>query len=429
MNGTNRRRFIQSTAALAAVSALNPRAHGAANEKVNVAVLGAGRGASLAHWFASMPESQVVAVCEVDESRGHALAERVAAIQGTRPPVVSDFRTLLDRKDVDALAVATPDHWHGPVTILACLAGKDVYVEKPCSHNIVEGRMMVTAARKYERIVQVGTNLRAAPHYLEAWDLLRKGEIGKVLMVKAINNQRRAAMPRRNNEPTPSGVHYDMWLGPAPQRPFNRNHFHHGWHWLWEYGTGDIGNDGVHQIDLGRWALGLKAPKAVSCSAAKLGWRDGAQQTPDTMVVTWEYDELFYVFEQRDFTPYRMPGHRHDNDNIFYGEDGFLMIDRDGYRVFYKGGAPGPAKQNKWVDTRDHYQNFVQCVKNRRHQDLNAGIEEGHYSALLCHLGNIAYRTGKRLVFDAQTETFPHDEDACRLLGREYRKGYELPKV
>ena len=271
-NATNRRRFMQeASAAVAAASVLGERTYAAANEKVNVAVLGAGRGASLAHWFSSLPESQVVAVCEVDESRGHALVERVAAIQGSKPPVVPDFRTLLDRKDVDALAVATPDHWHGPATISACVAGKDVYVEKPCSHNIAEGRVMVQAARKHGRIVQVGTNLRAAPHYREAWALLHKGEIGKVLMAKAINNQRRSPLRHHEDEPTPSGVHYDMWLGPAPQRPFNRNHFHSSWHWRWEYGTGDIGNDGVHQIDLGCWALGLKAPQAVSCSGAKLG--------------------------------------------------------------------------------------------------------------------------------------------------------------
>ena len=200
-------------------------------------------------------------------------------------------------------------------------------------------------------------------------------------------------------------------------------------HWFWEYGTGDIGNDGVHQIDLGRWALGLKSPKAVSCSAAKLGWRNGAQETPDTMVVTWEYDDLLYVFEQRDFTPDRMPGHRLDNDNIFFGEEGFLMVDRDGYRVFHRGGKPGPSAGEKWSDSGLHYQNFIDCVKSRRHGDLIAEIEEGHYSAMLCHLGNIAYRTGRRLVFDGQSETFPQDPDANRLLGREYRKGYELPQI
>ena len=429
MHLLHRRRFLQASATAASAAVLTGGAPAGANERVGVAVLGSGRGSSLAQWFAKLPESQVVAVCEVDRGRGEGLAERVGAIQGKRPRVVEDFRTLLDRRDVDAVVIATPDHWHAPAAILACLAGKDAYVEKPCSHNVREGRLLVQAARKHERIVQVGTQLRASPHYQEAWQLLRQGVIGKVLVVKAINNQRRAPLPHRENEPTPPGVNYDLWLGPAPKRPFNRNHFHSGWHWLWDYGTGDIGNDGVHQIDLGRWALGLRAPRAVSCSGAKLGWRDGAQETPDTMVVTWEYDELLYVFEQRDFTPYRMPGHRLDNDNIFYGEEGFMMVDRDGYRVFRQRGKLGPESGEKWTDTGAHYQNFISCVKSRRREDLIAEVEEGHYSALLCHLGNIAYRTGRRLVFDCEKETFPHDDEAVRLLGREYRKGYELPAI
>ena len=427
MTDFSRRQFLGSTVAVAGTAALGKSAV-SANEKVGVAVLGSGRGAALARWFSQLPDSQVVAICDVDENRGNALSDQIASVSGKRPPLVVDFRTLLDQGDVDALAIATPDHWHAPATILACMAGKDVYVEKPASHNIREGQLAVQAARKYQRIVQHGTQLRAAPHYREAWDLLRQGVIGKVLMVKAINNQRRGRLPHRKDGPVPRGVHYDLWLGPAKKRPFNRNRFHGGWHWHWEYGTGDIGNDGVHQIDLGRWALGLGAPKAVSCSAAKLGSRGDAQETPDTMVVTWEYDDLLYVFEQRDFTPYRMQGHRLDNDNIFYGDEGYMMIDRDGYRVFYRN-KRGPAKEKKWADSPRHYQNFIDCVKSRRHQELIAEIQEGHLSALLCHLGNIAYRTGRRLLFDPNSETFPGDDEANRYLGREYRKGYELPTI
>ncbi len=428
MPSINRREFLGTAALAAGTVAMGRSAYAAANEKVNVAVLGCGRGASLAKHFAALPDAQVIAICDVDENRAGPLREEIEKQTGKRPEYVVDFRTLLDRKDVDALAVATPDHWHAPITIHSCVAGKDVYVEKPASHNINEGRLAVKAARKYNRIVQHGTNLRSAPHYEEAWKLLHDGVIGKVMMVKAINNQRRGLHPAQPDEPVPAGVNYDLWLGPAKERPFNRNRFHSAWHWMWDYGTGDIGNDGVHQIDLGRWALGLKAPKAVSCSAAKLGSKGDAQETPDTMVVTWEYDDLLYVYEQRDFTPYRMQGHRVDNDNIFYGEKGFLMVDRDGYRVFFKG-ERGPSKDAKWDDSHRHYQNFIDCVKSRRSEDLIADIEEGHYSAMLPHLANIAYRTGKRLEFDAATETFTNDKDATALLGREYRKGYELPEV
>jgi len=256
----------------------------------------------------------------------------------------------------------------------------------------------------------------------------KEGVIGKPLMVKAINNQRRGTLPHRENSEVPANVDYDLWLGPAPHRPFNRNHFHSSWHWMWNYGTGDLGNDGVHQIDLGRWALGLKAPNTVSCSGAKLGSRGDAQETPDSMVVTWEYDDLLYVFEQRDFTPYRQQGHRLDNDNIIFGDKGYMMVDRDGYRVFYKNEA-GPSLKSSWTDSPTHYQNFIDCIKSRQREELIADIEEGHYSALLCHLGNIAYRTGRRLEFDAEKEVFLNDEQANNLLGREYRKGYELPKV
>lgn len=425
--GINRRSFIGAIGVMAGSTAIGHTAP-SPNEQVGIAVLGCGRGSSLASWFSRLPESRVVAICDPDQNRARALCAKVEDISGKRPEAIVDFRHLLDRKDIDALAVATPDHWHAPITIHACLAGKDVYVEKPVSHNVREGRLAVEAARKHGRIVQHGTQLRAAPHYRKAWQLLRDGVIGKVMMVKAINNQRRGRLPLRENSPVPAGVNYDLWLGPAPKQPFNRNRFHSGWHWHWDYGTGDVGNDGVHQIDLGRWAMDLKAPRAVSCSGAKLGSRGDAQETPDTMVVTWEYDDLLYVYEQRDFTPYRMQAHRLDNDNIIYGATGFMMIDRDGYRVFHKG-ERGPSFQKTWVDSPAHYQNFVDCIKSRKQTDLIADVEEGHRSALLCHLANISYRTGRRLEFDPKTETFTSDAEANQLLGREYRSGYELPKI
>ncbi len=431
MNMITRRETLEiaaSAALLAASTQSLSAANRSPNEKVNVAVLGCGRGANLASWFATLPESQLVAVCDPDENRGQGLCARVQELSGKKPRYVSDFRTLLDSDEVDALAVATPDHWHAPATIMGCLAGKDVYVEKPASHNIAEGRLAIEAARKHGRIVQHGTNLRGSPHYHEAAKLLKEGVIGKIMMVKAINNQKRGRMMPQPDSPEPAGVNYELWQGPAPARPFNRNRFHGGWHWLWDYGTGDLGNDGVHQVDIGRLLTGVKAPKAVSCTGAKLGSAGDAQETPDTMVVTWEYDDLLYVYEQRDFTPYRMQGHRLDNDNIVYGEIGYMMIDRDGYRVFFKG-EKGPEFHKTWQDTPNHYQNFIECVKNRKAENLLADIEEGHYSSMLCHLGNISYRTGRRLVFDPKSETFPSDPEANKFLSRQYRKGYELPKV
>ena len=420
-----RRTFI---AAAAAAPVILPRTVFGANNKLNIAFIGMG-GQIQGHVKNALQLGHnVVAFCDVDPNQIAGSQNRHKAKAGNIK-AYADYRELLEKeKTLEAVVVATPDHWHAPVTIHSCLAGKDVYVEKPCSHNVSEGRLSVNAARKYKRIVQHGTNLRSAPHYKKAWQLVKEGVIGTPMMVKAINNQRRGRLPEREDSPVPSGVNYDLWLGPAPNRPFNRNHFHSSWHWMWNYGTGDLGNDGVHQIDLGRWALGLKAPNAVSCSGAKLGSRGDAQQTPDSMVVTWEYDELLYVFEQRDFTPYRQQGHRLDNDNIIFGDKGYLMVDRDGYRVFYKNEA-GPSFEEKWNDSPAHYQNFIDCVKSREQEKLVADIEEGHYSAMLCHLGNIAYRTGRRLEFDPKSETFVGDEQANQLLSREYRKGYELPTI
>tara|TARA_R110002111_G_scaffold257026_1_gene324937 strand:- start:77269 stop:78555 length:1287 start_codon:yes stop_codon:yes gene_type:complete len=428
MSNVNRRTFMGASLVWAGASALSQAAV-SANEKVNVALVGCGsRGRMLGSWFAKLPDSQLVAVCDPDQTRSGQMADQIEKSGAKRPKLVEDFRSLLDGNEIDAIVIATPDHWHTPAAIMACQAGKDVYVEKPCSHNIHEGRQLVNAARKFRRVVQHGTNLRATPVYEQAWKQIQDGAIGKVMMVKAINNQRRALYPPRPDEPVPSGVNYDLWLGPAQKRPFNQNCFHTSWHWNWDFGTGDIGNDGVHQIDIGRWGMNLKAPNAVSCSGAKLGSKGDAQETPDTMVVTWEYDDLLYVYEQRDFTPYRMQAHRNDNDNIFYGDKGFMMVDRNGYRIFYKH-ERGPAFEQKWQDTPTHYQNFIDCVKSRNSQNLLAEIEEGHYSALLSHLGNISYRTGRRLVFDPKTETFPEDKDANQYLTRNYRDGYELPQV
>ena len=252
MSHVNRRELLAGAATVASAASL-ANASKSPNEKVGVAIVGSGRGKYLARYFAQVRDCEVVAICDVDENWGRPVVKQIESLTGKRPRFVVDFRTLLERPDVDALVVATPDHWHAPITIHACLAGKDVYCEKPASHNIVEGRLAVKAARKYKRIVQHGTNLRSVPHYQEAWKLLSDGVIGKVMMVKAINNQYMAPVPRRPDEPVPSGVHYDLWLGPAPKRPFNRNRFHGAWHFMYDFGTGEIGNDGVHQIDLGRW--------------------------------------------------------------------------------------------------------------------------------------------------------------------------------
>jgi predicted dehydrogenase len=430
MQGINRRGFLKESAGRAAAFAAGAgvvtsgRAV-AANEKVIVGVMGVrGRGSGLAAGFAGMPDVEVAYVCDVDESLLPPRASTVAETQGRSPEQVTDFRRILENKAVDALVVAAPDHWHALATIRACQAGKDVYVEKPASHNIREGRKMIEAARRYERVVQVGTQSRSGAHFHSAIEFLRSGKLGKIIMAKAINNQKRANIGHAEDGPVPPGVHYDMWLGPAPKRPFNRNRFHYNWHWFWEYGTGDLGNDGVHQVDVARWGLGVEQPTAVSCSGGKFHFDDD-QQTPDTQIVTWEYPECQLVYEMRLWAPYSQSGF--SNGNIFFGEKGYMVLGAGGWKVVWEGDEPGP---ESGASDRDdaHRRNFIDCIKARTPEKLNAEIREGHLSAMLCHLGNISYRVGRRLPFDADTESFGRDDEANGYLTREYRSPWVVPE-
>jgi predicted dehydrogenase len=432
----DRRELLQDSARLAAGFAAmrlaargtpaaaqpSPAGKASPSEKVVLAVMGVrGRGRGLAQDFASQPDVEIAYLCDVDDSSIPAALKGVTEAQKKAPQVVRDFRRILEDPAVDGLVIATPDHWHAIASILAMQAGKDVYVEKPISHNVREGRVMTQAAARYGRVVQCGTQSRSGAHFQSAVDYLRSGKLGRILMAKAINSQRRANIGKKADAPVPAGVDYDLWLGPAPKRPFNPNRFHYNWHWHWDYGTGDLGNDGVHQVDVARWGLGVGAPTAVSCSGGKLHFDDD-QETPDTQMVTWEYPGQMLVFEQRIWAPYHENGY--ENGNVFYGEQGYMLLGADGWRVFGPRNEPGP-KSGPSERDRAHQQNFVRCVKSRATPQVP--VEEGHYSSLLCHLGNIAYRTGRRLVFDPKTETFPGDREASRLLTRTYRKPWVVP--
>jgi predicted dehydrogenase len=384
-----------------------------------------GRGSSLANGFAGMPDVEVAYLCDVDEQIRNDRAEAVSSRQGRSPELVEDFRRILDDASVDALVVATPDHWHALATILACQANKDVYVEKPASHNLVEGRRMIEAAQKYGRVVQHGTQSRSGAHYQTAIEFLRSGQLGRVLMAKAVNNQKRANIGHAKDGPPPPGVNYDLWLGPAPKRPFNPHRFHYHWHWFWDYGTGDLGNDGVHQVDIARWGLGAEHPTAVSSSGAKLHFDDD-QETPDTQVVTFEYPGCQLLYEMRLWAPYNE--HGFSNGNVFYGEEGMLELGATGWKVTWADNKRGPQSGTSDKDEA-HRRNFIDCVKARTPEKLNAGIREGHLSALHCHLGNLSYRLGRRLEFDGATESFRHDAEADALRTREYRDPWIVPQT
>ena len=420
----NRRTFLHT----AALTTLARRA-AAASDKVSVAVIGIrGRGRALAAEFSALPDCHLAALCDVDPRVYDRAAQGVEKASGRRPPLVADLRRLLDDKSIDAIVIATPDHWHAPATILACAAGKDVYVEKPASHNLREGRLMIEAARRHRRIVQLGTQARSRPSTRRGVEFVQSGKIGRVLAAKAWNTQLRENIGHQEDSPVPPGVDYDTWTGPAPLLPFNENRFHYKWHWNWNYGTGDMGNDGVHQLDIARWALGADRPTAVSGMGSKLFFNDD-QQTPDTMNITFQFPSQVLQFEMRIWNPYGMEGQ--DNGVAVYGTSGMVHIGRWkgkwGFKVFDDKGelVMDESKGDAAGAESNHARNFLDCVKSR--QAPRAEIEIGHASTTLCHLGNIVARTGRNLKFNPSTETIESDDEASRLLTRPYRTHWSTP--
>ncbi len=424
MTDWTRRDFMKAAGGTALASTL--AAHPAAavpSERVRHAVIGTGnQGQNHAEGFSRFPDCEVVAVCDVDPARR---AEAAKALpNAARVEQFEDFRALLERKDIDSVSIATPDHWHTWVALAALKAGKHVYVEKPCSHNVREGEALVKAAAQSGKCVQHGTQGRSGKGIQDAVRFLREGNLGAVRAAKAINHQLREPIGREPDSDPPAGVNYDLWLGPAPKRPFSKNRWHYNWHWFWAYGGGDLVNDGIHQVDQARWGLGVGLPNAVSASSAQLFYRDD-HETPDTQLLTFEYDQCHLIYEMRLWTDYPMEGH--DNGVVFYGDKGILEIGRAGCSVTFIG---QPKKKiGEGTDFAANIRNFLDCVKAGTPEKLNAPITEGHISATLCHLGNIASRVGRRLTFDAKTMACVSDDEANKLLGREYRSGYELPVV
>jgi predicted dehydrogenase len=418
MNGPNRRTFL-GAAGLLAVTGRLARAKADASERVRVAIIGVrSRGTDLAQLFARDSNAEVVAICDIDDAMLAKPVNAVEQIAGKAPRTEKDFRRLLDDKAIDAVAVATPDHWHALITVMACQAGKDVYVEKPASHNVVEGRRMVEAARKYKRVVQLGAQRRSAPEVKDAIEHVRSGALGKVGMARAWIHQQRKPIGHGSPAPVPEGVDYAMWQGPAPDRPFYPNRFHYNWHWFWVWGTGELGNNGIHGVDVARWGLGVEAPTTVTSGGGKYVFDDD-QEVPDTQIVTWDFPHASLVWEHRMWSQHGEEGASFGV--AFYGDKGTLIVDDKGWRV--EDGAPGGGKAIS--DQPRHVANFLECVRSR--QAPNAEIETGYLSTRLCHLGNIAYRTGRRLTFDAASETFPHDAEANALLSREYGHRFEMP--
>jgi predicted dehydrogenase len=418
----NRRYFLGTALAGAAMSSKLV----SANDKVTIAMIGVrGQGAGLTSRFADLPDVDVAYLCDVDERVFGRAAKAVEQKKQKAPKLVADLRKVLDDKSVDAVVIATPDHWHGPATILACDAGKDVYVEKPASHNLREGRLMVEAARRNKRIVQLGTQSRSRPSTQRGVEYVRSGKIGRVLAAKAWDVQMRDNIGHASDGTVPKGVDFDTWTGPAPMLPFNENRFHYKWHWNWNYGTGDIGNDGVHQLDIARWALGVNAPLQVSGMGRKV-YFDDDQQTPDTANITFDYGDKLITFEMRIWNPYGME--EVDNGVAIYGDQGMVHIGRWnrrwGFKAFDK--AHKLVLHDDANENDTHARNFIDSVKSR--QAPNAEIEIGHTSSMHCHLANIVARTGRNIKFDPKTEKIAGDAEAGKLLSREYRNHWSRPK-
>ena len=421
----NRRHFLP--AALGALT--TARRTVAASDKINIVLMGVrGRGRGLTKAFCDQPDVNVTHVCDVDQNVVAAAYKIIEDSGRKRPPLVADLRRCLEDKTVDAIVMGTPIHWHAPGTILACDAGKDVYVEKPISHNILEGRLMVEAARRNKRIVQAGTQLPSLPVTLAFQDYVQSGKLGRILMAKVWNVQLRNNIGHKEDEPVPAGIDYEIWTGPLPKLPFNRNRFHSTVNWHWHYGVGDIGNDGVHQLDMARRALGVTSPDRVSGMGRKM-YFDDDQQTPDTMNITYEFQDKLISFEQRLWNPYGLEGC--DNGVAVYGDRGVAQIGKFrgqsfGYRVMDDKGAVIHSEQHGSASIDlPHARNFLDCIRSR--QKPRVEIEEGHWATSLAHLGNIVARIGRPIRFDAKSETVVGDAEANKLVRREYRPHWSRP--
>jgi predicted dehydrogenase len=442
-----------------------------ANDKVVCASIGInGQGNGLKRGFAKLKNVEIKTLCDVD---GNLFASRandsqLKDIATFKPGFVQDMRRVLDDKDIDAVIIATPNHWHALATIWALQAGKHVYVEKPASHTVLEGRLMTNAARAYGKIVQVGTMNRSRPAVRQAIKFIQDGGIGKVYMARGLCFKPRLNIGKYPDGPMEAGskphsriaggngsdgpytaeylskVDYNLWMGPAPVKPFNRNRFHYNWHWQWDYGNGDTGNQGPHQFDIARWGLGKQEhPVKISSMGGYFGEQPTAQETPDMQTAMFEYaDGMILEFATRgEHTP--------DEGsvrigNIFFGSKGWLWIDETGrnWQSFVgpvgekneKGPGSGVKDPNAApvglvTEEGSHYGNFIAAIRANDPKILTCDILEGHLSSTLPHLANIAYRVGHQIEFDAKTETIKgNDKKANELLTREYRKGFEIPK-
>jgi predicted dehydrogenase len=425
-----RRRFLQSSVVTSAALATAASARADAGQKVIVGVIGpGGMGTNHLSLLGVRKDVEIAYVCDVDTRRLEAAVKVVEKATGKAPRAVKDMRTVYEDKTVDAVFITTPDHWHTPAALLALKAGKHVYVEKPVSHNIREGRLLVEAQRKSGKVVQVGTQSRSTAFLHEAIARLKAGEIGDILAAKAWNSQLRGNIGKAKATKPPKSLDFDTWCGPAPLVEYRPNLLPGRWRWFKAFGAGDIANDGVHDIDVALWGLGIDThPTRVACLAGKYFFDDD-QEWPDTQYAVFEYDlagkKKQLTFEQRIWSPYVQEDY--ENGCAWYGTKGMLVC---GHSVGWKLYGPRNkliAEKRGRVDLPGHHSNFFACIRGEAKQP-NASALAGHLSATICHLANISQQLGRTLTFDPHSETFPNDREATALVKRQYREHWGTPR-
>jgi predicted dehydrogenase len=474
MSNFNRREFLERSMLAAAAAAMPatpllanavPERRAGANDVLRIAVCGVkGRGLAHVGEWAGMKDVQVAAICDIDENQIHNALSTIEKKAGNKPVYYQDFRKLMEDKSIDAVSIATCNHTHTLIAINAVIAGKHVYVEKPLSHNVWEGRKLVEAARKYNKVVQHGTQSRSGGNYRKTAAFLAEGKLGAIKLSRGLCYKRRKSIGKKADAPVPQGVDYNLWLGPAPERPFNPNHFHYEWHWSWDTGNGDIGNQGVHEMDKARWYLGKNThPLKVTSIGGRFGYEDDGE-TPNTQIVVCDYGDSQLMFEVRG-----LETDKYMNElvgNVVHCKEGYVAgttaFDLKGQKISMDVKDDGRAT--------NHFRNFIEAAKSGKHETLNADVLDGHLSASLCHLANISYRlgelkpitkddpftsedgneafsrmrkhltengvdlsktqlrVGRTLSFDPKSEKFVGDPEADKLLTREYRKPFVVPE-
>ncbi len=455
MKKIHRRTFAKKAAAASLALTTAPYIFGknsnwkGANDRLNVAVIGIhGMGQSHIKSYNELKDVHVAAICDVDENLFEERIRKLFIDKGIqKPKIYTDLRKLYEDKDINAVSITMPNHWHTLAAIWAIQAGKHVSVEKPCCHTFHEGQKLLEAANKYNVIVQDGAEQRSNPCAQSMADYLHTGKLGEVYYGKAMCYKRRDTIGHTPNEPVPDGVHYDLWMGPAPEKPFSQNRFHYNWHWQWDYGNGDMGNQGVHEMDVARWGLNVGYPTKITSTGGHFMFDDD-QETPNTQISTFEFDnpkgkgakKKMLVFEVRhwDHNLEGFSGRKKDDDggymtssantvgNIFLGSEGFMLKNVDKWETFH-GKERTPVTSGSGLG--NHYLNFTETIRNNDPNHLNGKIEEGVKSCSLIHLANISYRLGRSLEFDPVSKRFKGDEEANAMLTKKYRAPYVVPEM